>query len=53
MFRRCSHAKETKAQVKFPENATVIEIEWLNKYFFNFTVSGDNLLFKVRKYIDY
>lgn len=47
-FVHCSLAASTKARVKFPDNTTEIEMQWFNKCFVGFTVSGTTLSFKVR-----
>ncbi|CAB4033804.1 Hypothetical predicted protein, partial [Paramuricea clavata] len=39
----------TKAQAKFPDNATEIELQWLNESYVDLNVSNNNLYFKWRK----
>ena len=47
----CRLPKSTKPKVKFPDYSREMEIEWLNGSYFNFTMSGNMLSFKVRKFI--
>ena len=50
-FKFCRLAKSTKPKVKFPDYSREREIEWLNGSYVNFTMSGNMLFFKVRKFI--
>ena len=38
-----------KILVKFPDNATEVELQWLNESYFNISVSGKDLLFKWKR----
>ena len=51
IFKFCRLPRSTKPKVKFPDNSTEMEIEWLNGSYVNFTMSGDTLSFKVCKFI--
>lgn len=46
-FSHCNLSEMIKFKVKFPDNATEIEMEWLNKSYVDLTVSGNKLNFKV------
>ena len=48
-FSHCYLSERIKFKVKYPDNATEIEMEWLNKSYVDLTVSGNKLHFKVRK----
>ena len=50
-FTYCTLPWSTKSKVKFPDNGTEMEIQWLDKSYVNLTASGDKLFFKVRKFI--